>query len=74
MRRLILTHERPLELPNGLSHTEIVRRGGPDGLRLRDYGDVVQVHLEALLDQDAEEIEAAVQAALGWPVCVGWYS
>jgi hypothetical protein len=74
MRRLILTHERPLELPNGLSHTEIVRRGGPDGLRLRDYGDVVQVHLEALLDQDAEEIEAEVQAALGWPVCVGWYS
>jgi hypothetical protein len=74
MRRLILTHERPLELPNGLSHTEFVRRGGPDGLRLRDYGDVVQVHLEALLDQDAEEIEAAVQAALGWPVCVGWYS
>ena len=52
MRRLILTHERPLELPNGLSHTEFVRRGGPDGLR--DYGDVVQVHLEALLDQDAE--------------------
>jgi hypothetical protein len=74
MRRLILTHERPLELPNGLSHTEFVRRGGSDGLRLRDYGDVVQVHLEALLDQDAEEIEAAVQAALGWPVCVGWYS
>ena len=74
MRRLILTHERPLELPNGLSHTEFVRRGGPDGLRLRDYGDVVQVHLEALLDQDAEEIEAAVQAALGWPVCVRWYS
>jgi hypothetical protein len=74
MRRLILTHERPLELSNGLSHTEFVRRGGPDGLRLRDYGDVVQVHLEALLDQDAEEIEAAVQAARGWPVCVGWYS
>jgi hypothetical protein len=57
MHRLILTHERPLELPNGLSHTEIVRRGGPDGLRLRDYGDVVQVHLEALLDQDTEEVE-----------------
>jgi hypothetical protein len=74
MRRLILTHERPLELPNGLSHTEFVRRGGPDGLRFRDYGDVVQVHLEASLDQDAEEIEAAVQAALGWPVRVGWYS
>jgi hypothetical protein len=72
MRRLTLTHERPLELPNGLSHTEFVRRGGPDGLR--DYGDVVQVHLEALLDQDAEEIEAAVQAALGWPGRVGWYS
>jgi hypothetical protein len=74
MRRLILTHERPLELPNGLSHTEIVRRGGPDGLRLRDYGDVVQVHLEALLDRDAEKVEAAVQAALGLPVRVGWYS
>jgi hypothetical protein len=55
MRRLILTHERPLELPNGLSHTEFVRRGGPDGLRLRDYG--VQVHLEALLDRNAEEVE-----------------
>jgi hypothetical protein len=74
MRRFILTAERLVEIPDGLSHTEFVRGGGPNGLRLRDYGDVVFVHLEALLDQDAEEIEAAVQAALGWPVCVGWYS
>jgi hypothetical protein len=74
MRRLILTHERLLDVPDGLNHAEFVRRGGPSGLRLRDRCNVVQVHLEASLDQDAEEIEAAVQAALGWPVCVGWYS
>ena len=74
MRGFILTHERLLEIPDGLSHTEFVRSGGPDGLRLRDYGDVVFVHLEALLDRDAEEVEAMVQAALDWPVRVRWYS
>jgi hypothetical protein len=74
MRRLILTPERLLELPNGLSHREFVRGGGPDGLRLRDYGDVVFVHLEALLDRDAEEVQAMVQAALDCPVRVRWYS
>ena len=74
MRRFILTAERLLEIPDGLTHAEFIRLGGPDGVRIRDYGDVVQVHLKASLDQDAEEIEAAVQAALGWPVCVGWYS
>jgi hypothetical protein len=74
MRRLIVSHERLLELPNGLSHTGFVRSGGPDGLRLRDYGDIVFVHLEALLDRDAEEVEAMVQAALDWPVRVRWYS
>jgi hypothetical protein len=74
MRRLIVSHERLLELPNGMSHTEFVRSGGADGLRLRDYGDVVFVHLEALLDRDAEEVEAMVRAALDWPVRVRWYS
>jgi hypothetical protein len=74
MRRLILTHERLLDLPNGLSHMEFVRGGGPDGLRLRDYGDVVFVHLEALLDRDAEEVEVMVHAALGEPVRIEWYA
>jgi hypothetical protein len=74
MRRLIVSHERLLELPNGLSHTEFVRSGGPDGLRLRDYGDVVFVHLEALLDQDAEIVEAAVRAIFGDSVRVEWYA
>jgi hypothetical protein len=62
------------DVPSGLNHTEFIHLGGPDGVRLRDYDDVVQVHLEALLGQDAEEVEAAVQATLGWPVRVGWYS
>ena len=70
MRRLILTHERLLDVPDGLNHAEFVRQGGPSGLRLRDCCNVVQVHREALLDQDDEE----VQAALGRPVRVGWYS
>ena len=74
MHRLFLTPKRLVEDPDGLTHAEFIRLGGTDGVRIRDYGDVVQVHLEALLDQDAEEIDAAVQAALGWPVCVGWYS
>lgn len=74
MRRLILTPEHLIELPDGQSHTEFVRQGGPDGLRLRDHGDVVQVHLEALLDQDAGEVEAVVRAALARLVDVGWYS
>lgn len=74
MRRLILTPVRLIELPDGQSHAEFVRQGGPDGLRLRDYGDVVQVHLEALLDHDAGEVEAVVRVALARPVDVGWYS
>ena len=53
---------------------EFVRGGGPDGLRLRDYGDVVFVHLEALLDRDAEEVEVMVHAALGESVRIEWYA
>ena len=74
MRRLILTPERLIEFPDGQSHTEFVRQGGPDGLRLRDHGDVVQVHLEALLDQDAGEVEATVRATLGESVRIEWYA
>ena len=75
MRGFILTHERLLEIPDGLSHTEFVRkRRAGRAPALCDYGDVVFVHLEALLDRDAEEVEAMVQAALDWPVRVRWYS
>jgi hypothetical protein len=74
MRRLILTPERLLELPNGLTHAEFVRSGGPDGLRLRDHGDVLFVHLEALLDRDTEEVEAVVRAAFGESVRIEWYA
>jgi hypothetical protein len=74
MRRLILTHKRLLDVPDGLNHAEFVRQGGRSRLRLRDRCNVVQVHLEALLDRDAEKVEPAVQAALGLPVRVGWYS
>jgi hypothetical protein len=74
MCRLILTHERLLDVPDGLNHAEFVRQDGRSRLRLRDRCNVVQVHLEALLDRDAEKVEAAVQAALGLPVRVGWYS
>jgi hypothetical protein len=74
MRRLILTHKRLLDVPDGLNHAEFVRQDEPDGRRLRHHGDIVLVHLEALLDRDAEKVEAAVQAALGLPVRVGWYS
>jgi hypothetical protein len=74
MRRLILAQGRLVVVPYGLTHTEFVRHGGPDGLRLRDHGDVVRVHLEALLDRDAEDVEVIVQAALGRPVRIGGYS
>jgi hypothetical protein len=74
MRRLILTHERLLDVPDSLNHAEFVRQDEPDARRLRHHGDIVQVHREALLDQDDEEVEAAAQAALGLPVRVGWYS
>ena len=74
MRRLILTHKRLLDVPDGLNHAEFVQQGGRSRLRLRDRFNVVQVHLEALLDRDAEKVEAAAQAALGLPVRVGWYS
>jgi hypothetical protein len=63
MRRLILTHERLLDVPDGLNHAEFVRQDEPDGRRLRHHGDIVLVHLEALLDRDAEKVEPAVQAA-----------
>jgi hypothetical protein len=72
MRRLILTHKRLLDVPDGLNHAEFVRQGRRS--RLRDRCNVVHVHLEALLDRDAEKVEVAVQAALGLPVRVGWYS
>ena len=74
MRCLILTHERLLDVPDSLTQAESVQHGGPDGPQLRDLGDVIHVYLKALLGQDAEEVEAAVQATLGWPVRVGWYS
>ena len=74
MRRLILTHKRLLDVPDGLNHAEFVQQGGRSRLRLQDHCNVVQVHREALLDQDDEEVEAAAQAALGLPVRVGWYS
>lgn len=74
MCRLILTQGRLVVVPDGKSHAECVRQGGPDGIRVRDHGDVIFVHLEALLDQDAREVEAAVRAALARLVDVGWYS
>lgn len=74
MRRLILTHKSLVEVPDGLSHTEFVRDGRPDGLRLRDHGDVVEVNLEALLDHESDEVEAAIRTAFGESVRIEWYS
>ena len=74
MRRLILTPDRLVMVPKGLTHTEFARSGAPDGLRLRDHGDIIQVHLEALLDQDAGKVETAVWAAFGRVVRIEWYA
>lgn len=65
-----------VDIPFPRSPRRLVQREARegDGLRLRDYGDVVFVHLEALLDRNDEEVEATIQATLSRPVRVEWYS
>jgi len=46
MRRITLTEGRLVVVPDSLTHAEFVRQGGPDRLRLRDHGDVMQVHVD----------------------------